>query len=156
MPQHCQEGIDKTIGQSLNEIAGKYPNNIALIHSERGVKYTYHLFLSEIRRVARGLIKIGIEKADRVGLWAPNIPEWIISQIALAKMGAILVPIDLGAGAEDLRYILEQSECTALITASGPQHAEYIKTLSKIDYKSLLQMVIVIDEESYPEMTSWN
>ena len=156
MPQDCQEGIDKTIGQSLNEIAGKYPDNIALIHSERGIKYTYHLFLSEIDRVARGLIKIGTKKADRVGLWAPNTPEWIISQIALAKMGAILVPIDLGAGAEDLRYILEQSGCTALITASGPQHAEYIKTLSKIDYKSLLEKVIIIDKKSYPEMTSWN
>ena len=92
MPQDCQEGIDKTIGQSLNEIAGKYPDNIALIHSERGIKYTYHLFLSEIDRVAKGLIKIGTKKGDRVGFWAPNIPEWIISQIALAKMGAILVP----------------------------------------------------------------
>ena len=106
MPQDYQEGIDKTIAQSLNEIAGKYPNNIALIHSERGIKYTYHLFLSEIDRVARGLIKIGIKKGDRVALWAPNSPEWIISQIALAKMGAVLVPIDLGAGPEDLHYIL--------------------------------------------------
>jgi len=156
MPQYCQKGIDKTIGQCLNEIAGKYPNNIALIHSERGIKYTYHFFLSEIRRVARGLIKIGIKKGDRVALWAPNSPEWIISQMALAKTGAVLVPIDLGAGPEDLHYILEQSGCTTLIMAGGLQHAEYINSLSKIDYKSLLEKVIIIDEESYPEMTSWN
>jgi len=60
MPRHFLDNPDKTIGQLVHEVASRYPRSIALIHSERGVKYTYHLFLSEIRRVARGLIKIGI------------------------------------------------------------------------------------------------
>ena len=82
------EIIRKTIGQMINEIAEKYPNNDALIHTDIGTRYNYSLLLWEINRAAKGMIKIGLQKGDRVALWAPNITEWIISQIALARIGA--------------------------------------------------------------------
>ena len=108
-------GVEKTIGQSLNEIVARYPHNTAIVHCERDVRWTYRLFLSEVDRAARGLMRIGIGKGDKVALWAPNIPEWIISQMAVAKVGAVLVPVDVGAGTEDLRYVLDQSGCRSLI-----------------------------------------
>ena len=147
MSQNRQDIIRKTIGQLINEIAAKYPNNMAIVHPDLGIRYTYSFFLSEIDRAARGLIKIGIKKGDRVALLATNTPEWIISQIALAKIGAILVPIDPGAGSEDLRYILEQSGSSSIILAKGLG--------DEMDYTSILENIIIIDEKSYPDMTSW-
>ena len=147
MSQNRQDILRKTIGQLLNEIAAEYPNNMALVHSDFDIRYTYNLFLLEINRAARGLIKMGIKKGDRVALWAPNIPEWIISQMALAKIGAILVPVDHGAGIEDLRYILQQSGSSSIIMAKGLD--------DEMDHKPVLENIIIIDEGSYPDMTSW-
>jgi fatty-acyl-CoA synthase len=154
--QRPLDGRGITIGQVLDRTARKYPHNTAIVHSELDVTYTYRLLLSEANRVAKGLIQIGTKKGDRVGLRALNVPEWIISQMALAKIGAVLVPIDPGLKTEDLHYILEQAGCGFLIMAGGPQHDEYINTLCKIPYRSLLEKVIVIDEEPCPGMTTWN
>ena len=115
MPSNHQDSMNTTIGQVVDEVATKYPNNMALVHPDSGTRYDYQRFLSEINRAARGLMGLGIQKGDRVALWAPNVPEWIICQIALAKIGAILVPIDHGAGKEELGYILEQSGSGSLI-----------------------------------------
>lgn len=145
--QNHKDITKKTIGQLINEIAAKYPNKMALVDSDLGISYTYNLFLSEIDRTSRGLIKMGIKKGDRVALWAHNIPEWIISQMALAKIGSILVPIDPGAGSEDLSYILEQSGSSSIIMSKGLG--------DEMEYTSILENIIIIDEKPYPHMTSW-
>jgi fatty-acyl-CoA synthase len=156
MSRESHIGVEKTIGQLLNDIADRYPYNLALVHHERDIRYEYGRFLAEVDRVARGLMKIGIGRGDKVALWAPNIPEWIISQMAVAKLGSILVPIDVGAGTDDVRYVLEQSGCRSLIMTRGLEHDEYVGTLSELDYRSLLEHVIIVDEKPYPHTTSWN
>ena len=147
MPQNRQDITKKTIGQLLNDIAAEYPDNMALVYSDSNIRLPYNLFLSEINRAARGLITMGIKKGDRVGLWSPNSPEWIISQIALAKIGAIVVPVDHGAGKEDLHYILEQSGSRSIIMAK--------ELVLDRELQSILENTIVIDEKRYPDMTSW-
>ena len=147
IPKNNIEITRKTIGRLLNDIAAEYPNNMAIVHSDSNIRHDYNLFLSEINRAARGLIKMGIKKGDRVALWAPNSPEWIISQMALAKIGAIVVPVDHGAGKEDLHYIMEQSGSRSIIMAKELE--------LEIELKSILENTIVIDEKLYPDMTSW-
>ena len=147
IPKKNSEITQKTIGQLLNDVAAEYPNNMALVHSNSNIRQTYNLFLSGINRAARGLIKIGIKKGERVALWAPNSAEWIISQMALAKIGAIVVPVDHGAEKEDLRYILEQSGSRSIIMA---KELELDREL-----KEKLKNTIVLDEKRYPGMTSW-
>ncbi|RLB26504.1 MAG: AMP-binding protein [Deltaproteobacteria bacterium] len=120
---------------------------MALVHSDSNIRYNYNIFLSEINRAARGLIKMSIKKGDRIALLAPNSPEWIISQMALAKIGAIVVPVDHGAGKEDLRYILEQSGSSSIIMVKGLE--------GEIDHNIILENTIFIDEKSHPGMTSW-
>jgi fatty-acyl-CoA synthase len=153
-PNH-QDSIHKTIGQVVNEVAALYPDNLALVHPDSGTRYDYRDFLSEIKGVARGLMRLGIQRGDRVSLWASNVPEWIISQIALAKIGAILVPVDPGAGKEELGYILEQSGSGSLMMTSGLAGDEYLAILSEIDYGPPLEHVILIDNRSHSGMISW-
>ena len=77
------QGINKTVGDMINQISNLYPNREALVHQERDIRYTYGSFLEEINRVAKGLIEMGLVKGDKVVLWGTNIPEWILVQIAM-------------------------------------------------------------------------
>jgi fatty-acyl-CoA synthase len=149
--------IRGTIGQSIDTIAREHPDNDAMIHTEMGVRYTYSLLLREIGYIANGLIKTGIQSGDKVALWAPNIPEWIISILALAKIGAITVPVDPGAGADDLHFILEQSECRGIIMAEGLKDEAYVNIIQHIRAKiSCLKNVFIIADKPYPEMVPWS
>jgi fatty-acyl-CoA synthase len=149
-------GVEKTIGESLNEIAARYPHNTAIVHCEHDIRWTYCVFLSQVNRAARGLMRIGIERGDKVALWAPNIPEWIISQMAVAKVGAVLVPVDVGAGTKDLRYMLVNSGCRSLIMTGGQQDDDCAGILSELIHDSLLESIIVIDEKPDPQRISWS
>ena len=145
-----------TIGQAINRIAHEHPHNDAVIHTEMGARYDYGLLLAEIIHIANGLIKTGIRKGDKVALWAPNIPEWIISMLALAKMGAIVVPIDPGAERDDLHFILDQSDCRAIIMAKGLKAEEYAKMVLELKDKiPNLKYMFVIADKSYPGMIPW-
>ena len=149
--------IQKSIGKLLEETAKKYWNRDALIHSEIGVRYNYALLSWEVDRVSQGFIKSGIQRGDKVAIWAPNIPKWIISFLGLASMGAITVPIDPNAKRDDLFYILKQSECKSIIIAGDSEEDKYINTAlyAKTNISSL-NNIIVIADKSHPEMISWN
>jgi len=148
--------VRKTIGQMLNEVAKKFPNREALIHTDVNVRYNYSLLLWEVDRAAKGLIKIGVEAGDRVALWAPNIPEWIVAQLALSKIGAIFVPVDPGVGLKGLQFLLEQSEAKAIIMARGLEGDEYIDLILETrDHVRSLEHLIVMARESQPEIVLW-
>jgi len=150
------EIIRKTIGQMLNETAEKHPNREALIHTDVGIRYNYSLLLWEVDRAAKGLLNAGIGKGDRVALWAPNIPEWIVAMLALNKIGALFVPLDPGAGQEDLRYVLDQSEAKAIILARGLEDEEYVDMFFSVrDDLPSLEHTFVMATQTYPETVPW-
>ena len=148
--------IRKTIGQMLIEVAGKYPNNEALVHTEAGIRYNYSLFLWEVERAAKGLISMGIQKGDRVALWAPNILEWLVAEMALAKIGAVFIPIDPGVGEDELCFILQQSDARAMIMARGLEDEEYADMIYSVkEDASALEHIFMIAPESYPGLVPW-
>lgn len=148
--------IDKTIGALLAEVAATYPLQDALIHAEMGIRYNFERLSQEIDRSASGFISTGINPGDRVALWAHNTIEWLLSFLGLIKIGAIVVPIDPNAAAENLQFILEQSECRGLIIAGGPQHQKYAEMALAAKKKSgSLKSIIVFGETTSAELTSW-
>ena len=150
------EIIRKTIGQMLKETAEKYPNREALTHTDVGIRYNYSLLLWEVDRAAKGLLNAGIGKGDRVALWAPNIPEWIVAMLALSKIGALFVPLDPGAGQDDLRYVLDQSEAKAIILARGLEDEEYVDMFFSVrDDLPSLEHTFVMATQTYPETVPW-
>jgi len=149
--------IQQTIGQLLHGVAQGYYDRDALIHTEMGFRYSYGVLWREVEGVARGFMKMGIKGGDRVGLWASNIPEWIISFVALARIGAVAVPIDPGAGKDDLQFILEQSECRALILAKDSEDQGNLDSaICMRDNISSLEQIFLIADESYPELIPWS
>jgi fatty-acyl-CoA synthase len=144
----------KTIGQMLNEISQEHPERDALIHPERSVRYNYAILSWELDRISRGLIGVGIDAGKRVAIWAPNIPEWLISMLALARIGAVTVPIDPGAKMEDLQFILEQSGCEAIIINGDLEDEQDGRVKTAIKMKEIIpaiRSVLVVARRPIPE-----
>ena len=83
-----------TIGDMFDQIVARYPDHEALVSRHQGLRYSYAQLQAEVDRCARGLMAIGVEKGQRIGIWAPNCAEWTITQFATGKLGAILVNIN--------------------------------------------------------------
>jgi len=86
--------LNQTIGEFLDEISILYPNNEALISNEREFRLNYSEFNQLCKTVAKGFMAMGIKKGDHVAIWATNYPEWVLTQFATAKIGAVLVTIN--------------------------------------------------------------
>ena len=123
---------DVTVGELLARLAKDYPRNEALIYPDRGLRYDFSQLEDIARKTARGLLSLGIEAGDRVALWAPNIPEWIVLQFALAKIGAVLVTVNTSLRGAEIEYLLSQSETSTLITVAGFKDIDYVATIHEV------------------------
>ena len=120
-----------TIGEVLDRQADRFPDNDALVNTETGERYTYGEFRSEVERVARGLMSIGIGRGDHVGIWATNYTEWVLAQFATAKIGAVLVNVNPAYRTHELAYLLEQSEANTLILIGQFRTSDYVAMVNE-------------------------
>ncbi len=123
---------DITVGSLLTRLAEALPDNEALAYSERNLRLTFSRLEAEARLVARGLMDCGVERGQCVALWGTNVPEWIVLQFALAKIGAVLVTVNTALRAHEIDYLLRQSESTTLIAIRGFKDVDYISVLREI------------------------
>ena len=123
---------DVKLGELLSLLARDYPQHEALIYPSRTLRYDFSQLEWLTRQIARGLLSLGIQPGDRVALWATNVPEWIVLQFALAKIGAILVTVNTSLRAAELEYLLKQSETSTLITIAGFRDVDYVDTVYEI------------------------
>lgn len=149
--------VYKTIGECLEEVVRLHPDREALVHRETGARYTYTLLGWETERASRGLLHLGIGAGDRVAIWSPNVAEWIVAMLALAKVGAVMVPVDPGSSAEELLYILNQAQCRAVVVwkdlVEGDPAFPCLKDRQNCPG---LEHLIVIGDASYPETLLWS
>jgi fatty-acyl-CoA synthase len=117
------------VGQLLTRLAASLPDHPALVYSDRNLRFTFRELENEARLIACGLLGIGVRRGDRVAVWATNVPEWIVLQFALAKIGAILVTINTSLRAREVEYLLRQSETSTLFTIGGFRDVDYIEEL---------------------------
>jgi fatty-acyl-CoA synthase len=118
-----------TIGAALNRAAAEFGDRDALICCHQNVRFTYRALLAEVERAARGLLHLGVQHGDRVGLWCPNAAEWVITQYATATIGAILVNINPAYRLRELEYALTQSGVSVLVAARRFRKADYVDML---------------------------
>jgi fatty-acyl-CoA synthase len=124
--------VDWTVGQALDRAASQHPQVPALIVLHQNKRFNYEEFRAEVELVARGLMSLGIRKGDRVGVWAANINEWVVTQFATAKIGAVQVNINPSYRSRELEYALRQSECQTLILIHGFRDADYVAILNEL------------------------
>ena len=126
----CQRGWRQI--QLLTQLAHALPGREALVYSHAGERWTFRALDDEARLIARGLIACGVTPGDRVAVWATNVPEWIVLQFALAKIGAILVTVNTALRAQEIEYLLRQSETSTLVTIRGFRGVDYLDELRAI------------------------
>jgi len=124
--------LGEPIFQNLRRTAARSGEREALVVPHQDVRITYRELVDECEQIARGLIARGVEKGDRVGIWAPNRYEWVIVQYATAAMGAILVNINPAYRTSELEYALNQSGVSFLIIAAGFRQADYRAMLAEV------------------------
>ncbi len=145
----------QTIGANLEATAAKFGDRDALIDVFQGRRWTYREFLDDVNEFARGLMAIGVQKGERVGIWAPNCSEWLILQYATAAMGAILVNINPAYRTHELEYVLKQSGITTLVSAPDFKTSDYVKMIEDVQESGGcpdLQRVIILGQQSWNDV----
>ncbi|MEW9918759.1 AMP-binding protein [Marimonas sp. MJW-29] len=118
--------IEATIPAFLKEVCRRHGDRAACVFSEQGERWTYDQLARRIDRLAAGLLAIGVYKGDRVGIWSPNRPEWVLTQFATARIGAVLVNINPSYKKDELAHALRAVGVRTLITATGHRDADYL------------------------------
>lgn len=137
LPSYSSSMADKpllgmTIGDKFDQIATQYADNDALIVLHQNIHWSYRQLQEEVNRCARALLSIGVNKGDRVAIWAPNCSEWTLTQFATAKIGAILVNINPSYRTHELEYALNQSGARFLVTANSFKSSDYSAMLFEL------------------------
>ncbi|MFE3756433.1 AMP-binding protein [Nocardia tengchongensis] len=137
--------LGDTIGANLDRTTAAHPDREALIDYTTGVRWTYREFTAEVDALALGLLAAGIGKGDRVGIWAPNCPQWTLTQYATAKIGAILVNINPAYRSHELRYVLGQAGIRLLVAAPSFKTSDYAAMIDEVrpECPELAQVVLL-------------
>ncbi|NPT60163.1 AMP-binding protein [Paraburkholderia elongata] len=123
---------ESTVGQFLRETARRLPDQRAVVFREQLVRWTWREFDDHVDQLAAGFLSLGIGKGDRVGIWSPNRFEWLLTQFATARIGAVLVNINPAYRVAELEYALRKVGCKALVTAESFKTSNYISMLLDI------------------------
>ena len=124
--------LGETIGENLRRTALRVPERDALVVRSQGYRATYRQLWDATTEVALGLMARGVERGDRVGIWAPNRFEWVLAQYATARIGAILVNVNPAYKTAELEYALRQSGASVLLLAAGFRQNDYRRMLGEV------------------------
>src|SRR3954451_6564737 len=145
--------LEDTIGSNLDAAVSAYGDREALVECATGRRWTYAELGADVDALAVGLVRAGIGKGDRVGIWAPNCAEWTLTQYATAKIGAILVNINPAYRTHELAYVLNQSGTKLLISATEFKASNYRAMVEEVRADTALEQVVHLGT---PEWTDLN
>ena len=124
--------IGETIGQFFDAVCDKHAARPALVVRHQKVRLTYGELRNEVDKLAAGLLTLGLQPGDRIGIWSPNNSEWVLTQFATAKAGLILVNINPAYRIAELEYALNKVGCKALILAERFKTSDYVGMLREL------------------------
>ncbi|MCQ9615475.1 AMP-binding protein [Paenalcaligenes niemegkensis] len=144
--------LENTIGNYFDTIVERHPDNIAVICHEENVRYTWAELQSRVDHLAIGLLSTGLQKGDRLALWAPNRAEWLVVQLASAKAGLILVNINPASRSSELKDQLNAVSATALILQHRFKSSHYVDMVAQILPEILVQDSGTLQGEQIPSL----
>jgi len=136
-PSYVHGGSDspllgETIGACLDRIARTFGEREALVVRHQGIRWTYAQLLELTNNLAASLMRMGLQPGERVGIWSHNNAEWLLTQLATAKAGLILVNINPAYRRSELRYSLNKVGCRALVLAPRHHGTDYLGMLQEL------------------------
>jgi fatty-acyl-CoA synthase len=145
--------LEETIGENFERTVRRNPDADALVDVAADRRWTYGELNADVDLVGRGLMALGVEKGQRVGIWAPNCAEWTIVQYATAKIGAILVNINPAYRTHELTYVLNQSGVRTLISATSFKTSDYVAMVHEVRPQcEALREVIFLGSDDWDDL----
>ena len=120
---------EQTIPALLADTVARFGERPAVLFREQGVRWTWREFALQVDELAAGLLGLGLQRGDRLGIWSPNRAEWLVTQFATARIGVILVNINPAYRLSELEYALNVSGCRAIVTAERLKTSMYLQML---------------------------
>jgi fatty-acyl-CoA synthase len=147
--------LGDTIGANLARAVATYPDREALVEHATGRRWSYAELATEVDAVAIGLRELGVEKGDRVGIWAPNCAEWTFTQYATAQLGAILVNINPAYRVHELEYVLNQAGIRTLVAAAQFKTSDYAAMIEEVRPNCpRLRDVVLIGQDTWTDLVA--
>jgi len=147
--------LGDTIGDNLARTVSRFPDREALVDVSSGRRWTYAEMDADVDALALGLLAHGIVAGDRVGIWAPNCPEWTLLQYATAKVGAVLVNVNPAYRSHELAYVVNQSGMRLLVSAVAHKSSDYRSMVEQVrDDCPALTDVVFIGEAGWDHLVA--
>jgi fatty-acyl-CoA synthase len=121
--------LGETIGDHFCRAAARWPRREAIAVRHQNIRWTYEVLKQRVDELAAGLLALGLAPGDRIGIWAPNCAEWVLTQFASARAGLILVTINPAYRVSELEHALRKSGCKGLVLAPEFKTSDYIAML---------------------------
>jgi fatty-acyl-CoA synthase len=144
--------LGETIGECLRRTVERFGECEALVARHQGYRATYGELWEQVELAARGLLARGVQKGDRVGIWAPNRYEWVIVQHATARIGAILVNVNPAYKATELEYALNKAGVSMLVLARGFRQTDYVAMLDGVGPRCPALRETIVLEDGWDEL----
>jgi fatty-acyl-CoA synthase len=145
--------LGDTIGDNFDRMAAAQPDAEALVDVPSGRRWTYAELREEVDDLALGLVAAGFGKGDRVGIWAPNLPEWVLMQYATAKVGVILVNINPAYRTHELEFVLNQAGIAMIVAARSFKTSDYAAMIKEVEPACAeLRKVVLIGSPEWDEL----
>jgi fatty-acyl-CoA synthase len=122
----------ETIGSCFERVAKGNPKGLAIIVKHQGIRWSYQELYEQVDRLSVGLLALGLKPGDRVGIWGPSSIEWVMTQLATARIGAIMVCINPAYRLYELEYALNKASCKAIISAEKFKSSDYLTMLNEL------------------------
>ncbi len=122
----------RTLAEVLAVTASRHGDRDALVFPRLGYRRSYTEFHADVREGARGLLALGVERGEHVGIWATNWPQWVVTQFAAAYVGAVLVNVNPAYRAHELAYVLNQADLTTLLLTDRHKTSDYFAILTEV------------------------
>ncbi len=126
------ELLSITVGNLLEQVANQYPDDLAIQYNDRPYRRTWREFDEEVNRIAKGFLAMGLGRGDHIAIWATNVPEWLLTLFACAKIGAVLVTVNTNYKVFELEYLLRQSDSKALVMIQGLKDVNYVDVVNEL------------------------
>ncbi|MGD9294679.1 MAG: AMP-binding protein [Roseobacter sp.] len=149
----CTEPLlDLTIPTLLAQTAARLPDHDAAVFRAQNIRWSYQEFARRVDALANGLLTLGMLKGDRIGIWSPNRAEWLLTQFATARIGAILVCINPAYRVSELEYALNKVGCRALIMAARFKSSDYLEMMTQLAPKLAKAKGGIFDAAKLPHL----
>jgi len=147
-----RELVGETIGCCLDRIVELHPNSEALVSLPQCQRFTYARLRDVVNRAAKAFLKLDIQRGDRVAIWSINNYEWVVAQLATAKIGAVLVNINPAYRTHELEYVLRESRSKVLLLVESFKRSNYLQMFYDVCPEAKMAKPGEIDSWRFPHL----